>query len=117
MHGLVLCDRDKDETNSHQARIAEFAFTTDLHLSVYDVVANDIDVAFAVASAVVNGASVTTFDSVMCYHLHFVSVAFGTFLQWCGRSKLMKGKALRKHSLHEKTAASVLLKLFISGNE
>jgi len=26
----------------------------------------------------------------------------------------MKGKALRKHSLHEKTAASVLLKLFIS---
>jgi len=31
--------------------------------------------------------------------------------------KLMKGKALRKHSLHEKTAASVLLKLFISGNE
>jgi len=31
--------------------------------------------------------------------------------------KLMKGKALRKHSLHEKTAVSVLLKLFISGNE
>jgi len=31
--------------------------------------------------------------------------------------KLMKGKALRKHSLHEKTAASVLLKLFISGKE
>ena len=31
--------------------------------------------------------------------------------------KLMKGKALRKHSLHEQTAASVLLKLFISGNE
>jgi len=29
----------------------------------------------------------------------------------------MKGKALRKHGLHEKTAASVLLKLFISGNE
>ena len=29
----------------------------------------------------------------------------------------MKGKALRKHSLHEKTAASVLLKLFISSNE
>jgi len=29
----------------------------------------------------------------------------------------LKGKALRKHSLHEKTAASVLLKLFISGNE
>ena len=33
------------------------------------------------------------------------------------KSKLMKGKALRKHSLHEKTAASVLLKLFISGKE
>jgi len=31
--------------------------------------------------------------------------------------KLMKGKALRKHSLHEKTAAVVLLKLFISINE
>jgi len=31
--------------------------------------------------------------------------------------KLMKGNALRKHSLHEKTAASVLLKLFISSNE
>jgi len=29
----------------------------------------------------------------------------------------MKGKALRKHSLHEKTAASVLFKLFISSNE
>jgi len=31
--------------------------------------------------------------------------------------ELMKGKALRKHSLHEKTTASVLLKLSISGNE
>jgi len=30
---------------------------------------------------------------------------------------LRKEKALRKLSLHEKTAASVLLKLFISGNE
>jgi len=29
----------------------------------------------------------------------------------------MKGKALRKHSLREKTAASALLKLFISSNE
>jgi len=29
----------------------------------------------------------------------------------------MKGKALRMHSLHEKTAALVLLKLFISSNE
>jgi len=32
-------------------------------------------------------------------------------------NKLMKGKSLRKHSLHEKTAGSVLLKPFISGNE
>jgi len=32
-------------------------------------------------------------------------------------TKLMKGKAVRKHSLHEKTAASALLKLFIGGNE
>jgi len=32
-------------------------------------------------------------------------------------TELMKGKALRKHSLHEKTAATVLLKLFISSNE
>jgi len=29
----------------------------------------------------------------------------------------MKGIALRKHSMYEKTAASVLLKLFISSNE
>jgi len=32
-------------------------------------------------------------------------------------NKLMKGKAPRKHILHEKTAASVLLKPFIGGNE
>jgi len=32
--------------------------------------------------------------------------------------KLMKGKETpRKHNLHGKTAASILLKLFISGNE
>ena len=31
--------------------------------------------------------------------------------------KLMNGKALRKHSLHEQTAASVLFKLFISSNK
>jgi len=39
------------------------------------------------------------------------------FLGRINNKKLMKGKALRKHSLHEKTAASVLFKLFISGNE
>ena len=38
-------------------------------------------------------------------------------LEYQDNIKLMKGKALRKHSLHEKTAASVLLKLFISSNE
>ena len=31
--------------------------------------------------------------------------------------KLMKGKNPRKHSLHRKSTASVLLKLFNSGNE
>ena len=31
--------------------------------------------------------------------------------------KLMKGKALKKHSQHDKNSASVLLKLFISDNE
>jgi len=31
--------------------------------------------------------------------------------------KLMKGIAIRKHGVSEKTAASVLLKLFISSNE
>jgi len=39
------------------------------------------------------------------------------FLSGYQSIKLMKGEALRKHSLHEKTAASVLLKLFISSNE
>ena len=34
-----------------------------------------------------------------------------------GTFKLRKGKALGKHSLHGKTTAQVLLKLFISGNE
>jgi len=35
----------------------------------------------------------------------------------CVKIKLMKGKAVRKHSLNGKIAASILLKLFISGNE
>ena len=35
-------------------------------------------------------------------------------MDWAVRwIKLMKGKALRKHSLHEKTAASVLLKPYV----
>jgi len=52
---------------------------------------------------------------------HFNKEQYSTFVERTlaatGVSKLMKGKAFRKHSLHEKTAASVLLKLFISGNE
>ena len=36
------------------------------------------------------------------------------FIQMVNNNKLMKRKALRKHSLHEKTAASVLLKPFIN---
>jgi len=46
-----------------------------------------------------------------------VKAVVGFCLETFSEIKLMKGKALRKHSLHEKTAASVLLKLFISGNE
>jgi len=49
----------------------------------------------------------STLKGVMRHH-----VTLHTFIY-----KLMKGKALRKQSLHEKTAASVLLKLFISSNE
>jgi len=43
--------------------------------------------------------------------------AFIEYPYVCTCIKLMKGKALRKHSLHEKTAASVLLKPFICSNE
>ena len=56
------------------------------------------------------------------YMLLYCSVCFYVYRPFCHGAlkidiKLMKGKALRKHSLHEKTAASVLLKLFISSNE
>jgi len=44
-------------------------------------------------------------------HVEWVSGARGCNI------KLMKGKAPRQHSLHEKTAASVLLKPFVSSNE
>jgi len=78
------------------------------------------------------------FCSFMCWHntfeftdhsllgLFFVSCLCCKWYRWCRKTtitkqqkkhvwdifhtKLMKGKALRKHSLHEKTAASVLLK-------
>ena len=46
------------------------------------------------------------------YKVHFVMVHLNLTY-----NTLIKRKALRKHSLHEKTAASVLLKLFISSNE
>ena len=39
-------------------------------------------------------------------------IEFTSLFPNAANRKLMKGKALRKHSLHEKTAASVLLKLF-----
>ena len=52
------------------------------------------------------------------YTLIFLSARVKWYFCMCHQYlKLMKGKALRKQSLHEKTAASVLLKLFISGNE
>ena len=55
-------------------------------------------------------------------NIHFLLITYIWYICKIPRTcilfiKLMKGKALRKHSLREKTAASVLLKLFISGNE
>jgi len=49
-------------------------------------------------------------------HQHNYASLPRVFTCWHASSwiKLMKGKALRKHNLHEKTAASVLLKPFIS---
>ena len=52
---------------------------------------------------------------IQCMFTLRVPLAKSLFL--LRKIKLMKGKALRKHSLHEKTAASVLLKLLISSNE
>ena len=51
-------------------------------------------------------------DQNHCVILMYTSTLYEQFI-----IKLMKGKALRKHSLYEKTAASVLLKLFISSDE
>jgi len=48
------------------------------------------------------------------YHDKYVFKGRLLYKKGCMNIKLMKGKAPRKHSLHEKTAASVLLKLFIS---
>ena len=47
-------------------------------------------------------------------HLPYKKFTFSNLGQLTVNFKLVKGKTLRKHSLHEKTAASVLLKLFIS---
>jgi len=56
------------------------------------------------------------FDDVTLWHLlNDIMVNLCSFL--VSRIKLMNGKALRKHSLHDKTAALVLLKPFISCNE
>ena len=63
------------------------------------------------------GAKVQSRHSSSKQYRCWVEYAQGTILAGLSYNKLMKGKALRKHSLHEKTAASVLLKLFISGNE
>jgi len=41
---------------------------------------------------------------------------YKNILYVCIGIELMKRKALRKHNIHGKTAASVLLKLVISGN-
>jgi len=56
---------------------------------------------------------------VCLFVLKFVPIQNGCIVLKDSSSiiKLMKGKALRKHSLHEKTVASVLLKLFINSNE
>jgi len=42
----------------------------------------------------------------------YVNKPFGSIEMCRFKTKLVKGKALRKHSLHEKTAASVLLKFY-----
>ena len=61
------------------------------------------------------------FQPVLSYSKpHSFSTFYGDDMMVCSNNlsiKLMKGKALRKHSLHEQTAASVLLKPFISSNE
>ena len=50
-------------------------------------------------------------------HIRGSVVINGLNLQTMAWIKLMEGKYFRKHSLYEKTAASVLLKLSISSNE
>jgi len=52
------------------------------------------------------------FRPVRCYMSSDLNTPEGNLLV-LNLFELMKGKALRKHSLHEKTAASVLLKPFI----
>ena len=61
------------------------------------------------------GTLIETFSCIVHYNNY--NVLYHIFSFWCVigiKIKLMKGKALRKHSLHEKIAASVLLKLFIN---
>jgi len=66
----------------------------------------------------ISGVKLDNLDNKLCYKNNLSYDVHSKYTQsLLVKLKLMKGKALRKHSLHEKTAASVLLKLFISGNE
>jgi len=59
----------------------------------------------------------TASTTYLCWR---IALSFFTYINSYStliKIKLRKGKALRKHNPHGKTAASVLLKLFISGNE
>jgi len=64
---------------------------------------------------VCNKHIMTTFQN--CFFIHWKKIFSCKIFQVTYLIKLMKGKSLRKHSLHGKTAASVLLMLFNSGNE
>jgi len=67
-----------------------------------------LDLGLAEHHLALGGPSLGVLESLITLHLVWNVI---------DNMKMMKGKALRKHSLHEKTAASVLLKLFNSGNE
>jgi len=58
------------------------------------------------------------FKTFYCFKFYFLesstySIQYKILIQIIHKIKLIKVKAPRKHSLHEKTAVSVLLKLFI----
>jgi len=60
--------------------------------------------------------SLNNFSTASCKE-HACPVSSNFAKRYWRKIKLMEENALRKHSLYEKTAASVLLKLFISSNE